>query len=378
MAARPRSYKIDTPNLYCKLDKRTNKVYWQYRHPATGTFIGFGTDADAARAAAVEMNRMHTEQKLEQAFSILDLAAKKSPKPITTTITEWVIKYSEILDKRVLKKELSTTTAKDRKASANKLAARMPRTALTDVGAREMAAIIEEYTDQDKNRMAQAVRAAWIDMFKEAQYAGEVPPNFNPAEATKKPAAPVDRQRLSLDDWQKIFNEAERYAPSVSNAMLLAVVTGQRLGDVVSMKFSDVWDDMLHVEQGKGGARIAIPLALRCEALNLSVRDVIARCRDRSLSKYLVHHIKKKGCTNIGDPVSKGSLSKKFSACREAVNIPTVKDKTPSTFHEQRSLSERLYRKQGINTQILLGHSDPKMTDLYHDERDNKWVIVAL
>ncbi|WP_227660218.1 tyrosine-type recombinase/integrase [Hafnia paralvei] len=135
---------------------------------------------------------------------------------------------------------------------------------------------------------------------------------------------------------------------------------------------------MLHVEQGKGGARIAIPLALRCEALNLSVRDVIARCRDRSLSKYLVHHIKKKGCTNIGDPVSKGSLSKKFSACREAVNIPTVKDKTPSTFHEQRSLSERLYRKQGINTQILLGHSDPKMTDLYHDERDNKWVIVAL
>lgn len=378
MAARPRSYKIDTPNLYCKLDKRTNKVYWQYRHPATGTFIGFGTDADAARAAAVEMNRMHAEQKVEQAFSILDRAAKKSPEPTALRLSVWVKKYSEILDKRVLKNELSPTTARDRKSSANKLAARMPHTKLAEIGAREMAAIIEEYTDQDKNRMAQAVRAAWIDMFKEAQYAGEVPPNFNPAEATRKPTVTVDRQRLSLDDWQRIFKEAERLAPSVSNAMLLAVVTGQRLGDVVRMKFSDVWDDMLHIEQGKGGARIAIPLSLRCDALNLSVRDVISRCRDRVLSKYLVHHIKKKGCTNIGDPVSKGSLSNKFSVCREAANIATAKDKTPPTFHEQRSLAERLYRKQGINTQILLGHSDPKMTDLYDDERDNKWLVVAI
>ncbi|HIA0041476.1 TPA: phage integrase Arm DNA-binding domain-containing protein, partial [Escherichia coli] len=27
MAARPRSHKISIPNLYCKLDKRTGKVY---------------------------------------------------------------------------------------------------------------------------------------------------------------------------------------------------------------------------------------------------------------------------------------------------------------------------------------------------------------
>ncbi|HEE3824328.1 TPA: phage integrase Arm DNA-binding domain-containing protein, partial [Klebsiella pneumoniae] len=29
MAARPRTHKITIPNLYCKLDKRTGKVYWQ-------------------------------------------------------------------------------------------------------------------------------------------------------------------------------------------------------------------------------------------------------------------------------------------------------------------------------------------------------------
>ena len=29
--------------------------------------------------------------------------------------------------------------------------------------------------------------------------------------------------------------------------MLLALVTGQRLGDISRMKFSDIWDDHLHV-----------------------------------------------------------------------------------------------------------------------------------
>ncbi|WP_366543651.1 phage integrase Arm DNA-binding domain-containing protein, partial [Salmonella enterica] len=38
MAARPRSHKISIPNLYCKLDKRTGKIYWQYKHPVSGRF----------------------------------------------------------------------------------------------------------------------------------------------------------------------------------------------------------------------------------------------------------------------------------------------------------------------------------------------------
>ncbi|SXN60379.1 phage integrase [Klebsiella pneumoniae] len=41
------------------------------------------------------------------------------------------------------------------------------------------------------------------------------------------------------------------------------------------MKFSDVWDDMLHIEQEKTGTRLAIPLSLRNEALNITLSDVI-------------------------------------------------------------------------------------------------------
>lgn len=47
------------------------------------------------------------------------------------------------------------------------------------------------------------------------------------------------------------------------------------------------------------------------------------------------------------------------------------------TFHEQRSLSERLYREQGVDTQKLLGHKTQKMTDRYNDDREKDWVIVS-
>lgn len=51
--------------------------------------------------------------------------------------------------------------------------------------------------------------------------------------------------------------------------------------------------------------------------------------------------------------------------------------KTPTSFHEQRSLSERLYEKQGIDTQQLLGHKSAAMTELYHDEREDEWTFMS-
>ncbi|MCP6385239.1 hypothetical protein NL438_26260, partial [Klebsiella pneumoniae] len=38
-----------------------------------------------------------------------------------------------------------------------------------------------------------------------------------------------------------------------------------------------------------------------------------------------------------------------------------------------RSLSERLYRTQGMDTQVLLGHSSKTMTDRYNDSRGKEW-----
>ncbi|NGE24763.1 integrase, partial [Klebsiella pneumoniae] len=126
------------------------------------------------------------------------------------------------------------------------------------------------YKARGQHRMAQVVRSVLIDVFKEAQHAGEVPPGYNPALATKQPRRKVTRQRLSLEEWQKIYDIACKDHKYLGNAMLLAIVTGQRLGDNSEMKFRDIWDDHLHVIQQKTGTRLSIPLSLRCQALNIS------------------------------------------------------------------------------------------------------------
>ncbi|EFF3352418.1 tyrosine-type recombinase/integrase, partial [Escherichia coli] len=113
------------------------------------------------------------------------------------------------------------------------------------------------------NRMGQIFRKVLIDVFREAQQTGDVPPGFNPAESAKKPQVRISRQRLTFDEWMMIYNAAEKDGYFLQRGMLLALMTGQRLSDICKMQFSDIRDGYLHVEQQKTGTRIAIPLALR-------------------------------------------------------------------------------------------------------------------
>lgn len=159
--------------------------------------------------------------------------------------------------------------------------------------------------------------------------------------------------------------------------MLLALVTGQRLGDICNLKFSDIWDNMLHITQEKTGSKLAIPLNLKCDALNITLREVISQCRDAVVSKYLVHYRHTTSQANRGDQVSANTLTTAFKKAREKCGIKWEQGTAP-TFHEQRSLSERLYREQGLDTQKLLGHKSRKMTDRYNDDRGKDWIIVDI
>jgi integrase len=248
---------------------------------------------------------------------------------------------------------------------------------LQAVGAKDIAAIIEQYKERGQRRMAQVVRMVLVDVYKEAQHAGEVEPGYNPALATRKPINKVQRERFDIEEWRVIFQEAEKSQRYVQNSMLLAVVTGQRLGDISRMKFSDIWDDHLHIEQEKTGMKLAIPLSLRCNELDISLREVIARCRDMIISPYLLHIHHTTGIAKRGGRVSAASITASFSNTRDRSGLKWTEG-TPPTFHEQRSLSERLYRSQGIDTQKLLGHKNQMMTDRYNDDRGKDWVVLAI
>ena len=198
------------------------------------------------------------------------------------------------------------------------------------------------------------VRSVLIDVFKETQHAGEVPPGYNSDLATEQPRRKVTRER-------HVTGYCYRTAP----------------GDISEMKFRDIWDDHLHVIQQKTGTRLAIPLSLRCQALNISLRDVIAVCRDLYVSKYLVHYTRNTSQSQPGGQVTANTLTTNFKKARDKTDIDWGEG-TPATFHEMRSLSERLYRKQGINTKNLLGHKNQQQTDKYHDDRGKDWIRVLI
>ena len=197
----------------------------------------------------------------------------------------------------------------------------------------------------------------------------------NPAMQVKAQQVTVRRNRLTLEQWKAIHAHAAAHMPGwVSRMLVLALVTGQRRSDLVKMRFADVWDDHLHVEQAKTGAKLAIPLALRLDAIGVTLGDAIDACRDYAQGdEYL---LRKSTGMRPGD----ASLSARFEEAREA-SIPLPKTGAPTSLHECRSLSERLYRAQGINTMVLLGHSTQQMTDMYNDDRglsSGQWKTLAL
>ncbi|EAC1957872.1 site-specific integrase [Escherichia coli] len=375
MAARPRKNNVPVPNLYPLYSRKVNKVYWRYKHPVTGKFHSLGTNEAEAIAIATEANTRLAEQRTRQILAISDRIATNKGKAITTST--WLDRYQAIQDDRLKSGDIKLNTYKQKAKPVSLLRERAGLKLISAVDVRDIAQLLDEYIAAGQPRMAQVVRSVLIDVFKEAQHYGEVPPGYNPALATKQPRRKITRQRLSLEEWQKIFDIADASHRYMGNAMLLALVTGQRLGDISRMKFSDIWDDHLHVIQEKTGSKIAIPLSLRLNAINWSLRDVVARCRDYAVSPYLVHFFRTTSQAERGAQVKSNTLTMNFSKARDLAGIDWG-DGSPATFHEQRSLSERLYKEQGLDTQKLLGHKTQQQTDRYHDDRGKGWSKVAL
>jgi integrase len=372
MSPRPRKNSISIPGLYARFDRRTDKTYYQYKNPVTGKFHGLGTDKIKAEKIATAANQRIAVAEAEYYFKKID-EKPAANKARGISLRGWVERYLKVQQVRKENGEISATRVKEKARMANLLVTRLGNHPLRNLEVRDFSLLLEEWIDQGKVSTALNNRVVWVDIFKEAQHAGEVPPGWNPPEATRKPVPKVTRARLTLDDWNAIYNSAPE-GHYIRNAMLLALVTGQRREDICHMKFSDVWDGHLHIVQGKTGNRLALPLTLRCDAIGMTLREVIEGCRDRMLSHYFIHSPRQKKAK----PMSKDNLSDYFAEARDKAGIFPPSGKTPTTFHEQRSLSERLYRAQGIDTKTLLGHKVQATTDRYNDTRGQEWTKLVI
>lgn len=236
----------------------------------------------------------------------------------------------------------------------------------------DCAKLLRELAGDGRARTAQAVRSRMLALFAHGQAEGLN--DANPAAPTKPPAVEVLRARLSLEQFRAIHAAAPQVNEWLQQAMAIALVTGCDRSTVAGMTRQQIADGHLTIwrqKTRKTNKPVAIPLALRLDAMNWTLEDVLRR-RDSVVSRYIVHHVSPWGNAPAGSQVFPDRISKAFTAARTLAGIPDEIDgKGAPTFHEIRSLAKRLYAAQGgVDTKALLGHSTDEIAELYLDERD--------
>jgi integrase len=362
MAPRPRNFSNRTlpPNLY------ERGGYFSYRNPVDGREYGLGRDRRDAIQQAIEAN-LHLSEQLTKPRLIDRLTGAADE-----TLGAWL----DVFEKKLQARERRPATVKQHKSMLKAIRAGLGGLVLNRIETRDAAQFLTTYTDAGKLRMAQALRSMLLDVFNGAIAEGWI--KLNPIAVTDLPQPKVQRARLTLETFLAIYEAAGKLDAWVQDSMALALVSAQRREEIANVQFSDFREGAWWCQQAKEGTRIVIPVSLRLEAVGWSLDDVVRRCRNTVVSRYLIHHTKRRTHSKPGDQVWIDTITKGFRRARELSGLAWPADKEPPTFHEIRSLAERLYAEQGnVNTQELLGHKDPRSTATYHDAR-GEWIRVKV
>jgi enterobacteria phage integrase len=342
--------------------------YYSWRNRKTGKKVGIGrVSRSAAFDQAIEANNYVNGQDKE--IRLIDRIRDDSER----TVKAWAEKFEKIAGKRGLAKNTLAMYGTWIRRFRTEFGDDRRLAAVTPLMVSEKLEAIEAETPTT----AKQLRGLWFDIFREAELAGWIAKNENPVRDTRTRRIGVKRARLTFDVFMKVYTGTK--VPWLPKAMALALVSGQRRENVVPAQHSEFKSDGWHVDQGKTGAKVIIPLELRLDEFGMSLADVQKFCRGtRVLSPYLVHQVEHHGKSRPGKRLRLRRVTDVFSEEIAALGIDWV-DKTPPTFHEIRSLAKRMYQKQGnVDTKQLLGHRSDEAAELYGDARGAEWVRVKL
>lgn len=343
--------------------------YYSYKNPLDGVEYGLGRNKAQAVAEARVVNN-HIAQVRKQT-GLLDRITGADGKALGL----WLDEYQIIISK----KGFAAATMRNKHYMLETIRAELGREVIDRITTRKIADFIKRWTDEGKDQQAKLIRGALMDIFSEAHAAGWI--TYNPVTITRKPVTkPPQRERMSLEAFKAIHALASKSEPWVARSLELAIVTGQRREDICNAKFSDFHDGfwwLIPQKTKKHGTKQKIPLSLRLDAVGITLGDVVKKCRDMVVSKYLIHHAKPNNKTLPGQRVFSGTVSKVFSDLRDKTGLEW---ESPPTFHECRSLAARLYTEQnGDNfAQILLAHKNAKTTEIYKDVRGSEWMEIKV
>lgn len=351
------------PNLY-----QNQAGYFYYKNPQTKKQKGLGRER--ARAFQ-EARKANAAIATLEPSSLVDWVMGKTE----YTLEGWLPVYKQLWMERA---QPAANTLMNYAVYWRRLEnADFAKRKLSEITTVMIAQYLDAYKDENGAPSAVLMRARLKDIFRWAETQGLIEAGRSPVSATRAPKVIVARERMSLEQFLAIRGVSPVW---LRNAMNIAIVTGQRKDDILGMKFANWHDGRLHVAQGKSGGktRLALDGSIWLRGVEMSVADVVKSCRDMVASHYLVHHVRHAGVAKPGQKVSGVSLTTAFIKARKAAGIEPKDGRTPVTFHEIRSLSERLYRDEyGADfAQMVLGHKNASTTARYDDLR-GEWKIVS-
>lgn len=168
---------------------------------------------------------------------------------------------------------------------------------------------------------------------------------WNPCIGIKRLPQRVRTRLLTHDE----IAEIKAHAPLRLQCMIdLLYLTGQRIGDILALRRTALTDAGIVFEQQKTGARLVVEWTPELRAAVEAAKALPTHFR----SQTLFH-------THKGTPIGYETVWEQWrAACAKA----GVDD---ANIHDLRALSITDADDQGLDTQALAGHSDPKMTKRY-------------
>lgn len=353
-------------------DRRRRDWPTGLREPRPGYFTWRGPDGKE-----MAIGRIPLAQAKDQARQANDYLSAQKPS-LLERLTGASHTMGELLEKMPEAKK--DNTAKSRRSLDKKIKAALGPLPCHALTVKHCADLIEAEIDGGKDRTSQALRSRLVAVCRRGMQLGWL--EVNPAEPTQTLEVKAKRSRLSLEQFQAIYEKAPQVNEWLQGAMLLAIVCGQDRATLSELRRSSIGLEVLTVNRGKTGVWIEIPLTLRLEALNVTLLDALNACRSsvRSLRfDFVIHHAREHGNAPLGSKVHPDRMSHAFAAARELAQVKPDADRTPQTWHEMRSLCKRLYEKQGnVDTVALLGHMDKKTAELYANPRGSEAIRVAV
>lgn len=178
----------------------------------------------------------------------------------------------------------------------------------------------------------------------------------NPCESVKRLAQGKRERLVTAKEYNRIYKHAPDWLQVI---MDVCYYTGQRIGDVLTIEYSQLTDEGIFFEQQKTGKRLTV-------AWSSELRDVIERAK-RS-NKNVIRSAKYVLAGRAGTPRKHSNVWRSFKTAARKAGIEDV------TIHDLRAMAGTAAESEGKDPTALLGHADRRTTQSYLRDRTPKLV----